>query len=375
MLGVDEIRTLMDLPSEPGRTRVVAAMSGGVDSAVAAALAKRAGYEVVGITLQLYASDAAVKRKGACCAGQDIRDAAAAAEKIGIPHYVLDYTERFRRSVMDDFAATYARGETPVPCIRCNETVKFHDLLGAARDMGAAALVTGHYIQRLRGPAGPELHRAVDASRDQSYFLFSTTRAQLDFVRFPLGGLPKSETRSMAGALGLPVADKPDSQDICFVPSGGYAKVIEKLRPGALESGKIVHVDGTVMGDHDGIINYTVGQRKGLGIGGGDALYVVRLDPAKHQVIVGPKEALQKQRFMIRQSNWLSDMQAHAGKEVTVKLRSMHKGVKASIEMLENGRAVVTLAAPEGAVSPGQACVAYVGDCMLGGGWITSEAV
>ncbi|MFN9542850.1 MAG: MnmA/TRMU family protein, partial [Alphaproteobacteria bacterium] len=244
MIPTDQIRALMDLPGDPGRTRVVAAMSGGVDSAVAAALARQAGFDVVGITLQLYASDAPARRKGACCAGQDSQDARLAAAQIGIPHYVLDYTERFRTSVIEDFASSYVRGETPVPCIQCNQTVKFHDLLGAAKDLGASALVTGHYIRRIAGPAGPELHRAVDATRDQSYFLFATTRAQLDFVRFPRGGFPKSETRTMASALGLGLADKPDSQDICFVPDGRYSDIVQKLRPGAIEPGDIVDLSG-----------------------------------------------------------------------------------------------------------------------------------
>jgi tRNA-specific 2-thiouridylase len=379
MIGVDEIRTLMDLPSEPGRTRVVAAMSGGVDSAVAAALAKRAGYEVVGITLQLYASGAAVKRKGACCAGQDIRDAAAAADKIGIPHYVLDYTERFRRSVMDDFAATYARGETPVPCIRCNETVKFHDLLGAARDMGAAALVTGHYIQRLRGPAGPELHRAVDASRDQSYFLFSMTRAQLDFVRFPLGGQPKSETRSLAVALGLPVAEKPDSQDICFVPQGRYSDIVQRLRPEAVEPGDIVDLSGRVLGRHDGIAGFTVGQRKGLGLGHHEALFVIRIDAPGRRVIVGPREALSTRRVILRDLNWLDAVGPSAEpREVLARVRSTRQPVRAALRCV-GGHVEVELMDSEEGVAPGQACVLYDATQtgrMLGGGWIVrGEAV
>ena len=296
MISTDDIRSLMNLPGEPARTRVVAAMSGGVDSAVAAALAKRAGYDVVGVTLQLYASDQLPKRKGSCCAGQDIYDAKAAAERIGIPHYTLDYAERFRRSVMEDFAASYARGETPIPCVRCNETVKFRDLLNAAKDMGASALITGHYIRRVEGTHGPELHRAADASRDQSYFLFATTRAQLDFVRFPLGGLPKSETRALAAELGLELAQKPDSQDICFVPNGRYSDVVEKLKPGAIEGGEIVDLTGRVLGRHEGVINFTVGQRKGLGLAHHESLFVIRIDAAKRQVVVGPREALATRR-------------------------------------------------------------------------------
>jgi tRNA-specific 2-thiouridylase len=369
----DDIRALMNLPGEPARTRVVAAMSGGVDSAVAAALAARAGYDVVGVTLQLYASDQMPKRKGSCCAGQDIYDAKAAAERIGIAHYTLDYAERFRTSVMEDFAASYARGETPIPCVKCNETVKFRDLLNAAKDMGASALITGHYIRRVEGLRGPELHRAADASRDQSYFLFATTRAQLDFVRFPLGGLPKSETRALAGELGLELAQKPDSQDICFVPNGRYSDVVEKLKPGAIEGGEIVDLSGRVLGKHDGVINFTVGQRKGLGLAHHESLFVIRIDAAKRQVVVGPREALATRRILLRDVNWLDAAPlGDAPRAVLARVRSTREPVRAEIRAAAGGVEVELLAHEEG-VAPGQACVLYDAadpSRMLGGGWI-----
>ena len=373
MIHADDIRALMNLPGEPGRTRVVAAMSGGVDSAVAAALVQRAGYDVVGITLQLYASDGQPKRKGSCCAGQDIYDARSAAQTLGIAHYVLDYTERFRKSVMEDFAATYARGETPIPCVRCNETVKFRDLLNAAKDVGAQALVTGHYIQRVNGPSGPELRRAQDASRDQSYFLFATTKAQLDFIRFPLGGLPKSETRAIATELGLELAGKPDSQDICFVPNGRYSDIVQRLRPGAIEPGDIVDQSGRVLGPHDGVINFTVGQRKGLGLGHHESLFVIRIDAEKRQVVVGPREALATRRIFLRDMNWL-DGAALGGspRSVLARVRSTREPVRAEIVATAEGAEVELLAHEEG-VAPGQACVLYdAADAsrMLGGGWI-----
>jgi tRNA-uridine 2-sulfurtransferase len=373
MIQADDIRALMNLPGEPARTRVVAAMSGGVDSAVAAALVKRAGYDVVGITLQLYASDGQPKRRGSCCAGQDIYDAKGAAQRLEIPHYVLDYTERFRKSVMEDFAASYARGETPIPCVRCNETVKFRDLLNAAKDMGAEALVTGHYIQRVEGSKGPELHRAADASRDQSYFLFATTREQLDFVRFPLGGLPKSETRAMAAELGLGLADKPDSQDICFVPNGKYSDIVQKLRPGSIEPGEIVDLLGNALGRHEGVINFTVGQRKGLGLGHHESLFVIRIDAERRQVIVGPREALATRRIFLRDMNWLDgEVPSAVPRHVLARVRSTREPVRGEIVGTQDGAEVELFAHEEG-VAPGQACVLYdaaVTGRMLGGGWI-----
>ena len=366
----------------PAQTRVVVAMSGGVDSSAVAALLHEQGYEVIGITLQLYDHGAMVNKKGACCAGQDIHDARRVADTLGIPHYVLNYESKFKESVMDDFVDTYLAGETPIPCIKCNQSVKFKDLLQTARELGADVMATGHYVQRKDDNGNATMHRAADPARDQSYFLFATTQEQLDFLRFPLGHLKsKDETRALAARFGLQVADKPDSQDICFVPTGGYAKVIEKLRPGALEPGLVVHIDGTIMGQHEGIINYTVGQRRGLGISNEEPLYVVKLDAAKKQVIIGPKSALLKQSFIVRECNWLNPaLVAGSGGENqipsfdgVVKLRSAHPGVAATIEPLDNNRARVTLLEPQAAISPGQACVAYLGDRMLGGGWITAE--
>jgi tRNA-specific 2-thiouridylase len=369
--------TNLGLPGVPGATRVVVAMSGGVDSSVAAALLHEQGYDTVGVTLQLYDHGAAVSRKGACCAGQDIYDARFVAEKIGIPHYVLDYESRFRQTVMDDFADSYLAGETPVPCVTCNQTVKFTDLLQVARELGAQALVTGHYVRRIMGKQGPELHRAVDPDRDQSYFLFATTGAQLDYLRFPLGDLYKDETRAIAGRLGLAVADKPDSQDICFVPQGGYASVIEKLRPDAVGPGDIVHLDGRVLARHQGIIHYTVGQRRGLGVGGGEPLFVVRLDAGRRQVIVGPREALLRRHVRVRQLNWLGDSPPSIeGQEVAVKVRSTRPAVPGALFPDGAGGANITLHQPEEAVAPGQACVIYeAGESsrVLGGGWIMRD--
>jgi tRNA-uridine 2-sulfurtransferase len=365
----------LGIAKAPAATRVVVAMSGGVDSSVTAALLKEQGYDVIGITLQLYDHGAAVGRKGACCAGQDIHDARNVADKIGIAHYVLDYESRFRNEVIEAFADSYARGETPIPCVECNRTVKFRDLISTARDLGAEALATGHYVRRDGDAVGASLHRAADPARDQSYFLFATTQAQLDFLRFPLGGLPKDEVRALARRFDLPVAAKPDSQDICFVPNGSYARIVEKLRPEAAEPGEIVDLTGQVLGRHDGIIHFTIGQRRGLGVGGGDALYVVRLDPATRRVVVGPKSALARTELALRQVNWLEGTAPPAGGlEVEVKLRSTSTPIPATFYGAEKGGARVVLHRPELGVAAGQACVAYQGSRVLGGGWILRES-
>jgi len=377
-MALDRPETLNSLgfAKPPSETRVVVAMSGGVDSSVVAAQLAEEGYDVVGVTLQLYDHGAALAKKGACCAGRDIHDARRVAETMGFPHYVLDYENTFREAVIDEFADSYLAGATPVPCIRCNERVKFKDLLETARDLDADCMATGHYIQRKMGERGAELHAAADAARDQSYFLFSTTQAQLDFLRFPLGHLAsKAETRALAAKYGLSVADKPDSQDICFVPNGDYASVIEKLRPGAADPGEIVDAEGNVLGEHRGVIHYTIGQRRGLGIGGlADPLYVVKLDPEKRQVIVGPKELLSTRTVPVREINWLGDapLTSRDTWEVEVKIRSTRPPRPAVIRPISATEAKVELVTPEEGVSPGQACVFYDpdGSRILGGGWI-----
>lgn len=353
--------------------RIAVAMSGGVDSSVAAGLMVEAGYDVVGITLQLYDHGEMIQKKGACCAGQDIYDARNVAEKLGFPHYVLDYESVFRQSVIDDFADSYLKGETPIPCIRCNQKVKFRDLLTTSKDLGALALVTGHYVQRITGENGAELHRATDFSRDQSYFLFTTTQDQLDYLRFPLGGMPKSQTRDHARRFGLEISEKPDSQDICFVPNGNYAQTVSKLRPGALESGDIVHLDGQVLGKHQGIIHYTIGQRKGLGVAVGEPLYVVGLDPYDHKVIVGPREALAKKEVFLKEVNWLINLESGSFVKCFVKIRSTHEPVSATLIKIEKNKAQVVFDIPEYGVACGQACVFFDANRVLGGGWITSE--
>ena len=358
-------------------TRVVVAMSGGVDSSVTAALLQEQGYEVIGVTLQLYDYGKAVERKGACCAGADIYDARRVAETRGFPHYVLDYQDNFKDSVINDFVESYMDGYTPIPCVRCNQTVKFRDLLKVARDLGADCMATGHYIRRtLNASTGrAELHRAVDLTKDQSYFLFATTQEQLDFLRFPLGGWDKSVTREHAKRLGLVNAAKPDSQDICFVPNGDYASVVRKIKPEAEQPGKIVHMDGRELGEHRGIIHYTIGQRKGLGIGGGhnddnDPFYVIKIDRAANEVIVGPKEALARNVVYLSGCNWLETVEEP--KQVEVKLRSMTRAAPALLECREDGGAILTLETPQYGIAPGQAGVCYDGSRVLGGGWITS---
>lgn len=385
---------------EPQDTRVVVAMSGGVDSSVVASLLHEQGYEVIGVTLQLYDFGAALQKKGACCAGQDIYDARRVAETRGFPHYVLNYESNFKDSVIEDFADSYLRGETPIPCVRCNQTVKFRDLLAVAKDLGADCMATGHYIQRGINPdtGRAALLRAVDPTKDQSYFLFATTQEQLDYLRFPLGGWTKDVTRRHAQRLGLITADKPDSQDICFVPGGDYTKVVKRLRPEAQKPGNIEHIDGRVLGTHEGIIHYTIGQRKGLGIGGGhsdhnDPFYVVKVDAENARVIVGPKEALARDTIHLKECNWLLDDRmtglpddqnapdrssghpvigsSQNGLPVLLKFRSMMQPIHAALTRHDDGSATLTLKDAQYGISPGQAAVCYDGERMIGGGWIS----
>jgi len=364
------------------QTRVVVAMSGGVDSSVCAALVHAAGYEVIGITLQLYDHGAAIAKKNACCAGQDIHDAKYIAELLGFPHYTLDYETRFGQSVMEDFADTYMQGATPIPCVRCNQSVKFTDLLELARGLGADCMVTGHYVARVGGETNAEMHIAKDKSRDQSYFLFATTQEQLDFLRFPLADIDKNEVRNIAKTCDLNVADKPDSQDICFVPEGKYQAIVTRLRPQAAIAGDIVHIDGRVLGQHEGIINYTVGQRRGLGIAVGDPLFVVALDAANARVIVGPKDALKVKALALKEINWLGEKVASEdeleGRKVLARVRSTRPPIAATLSTAQGWRIIFDTS--EEGVAPGQACVLYdpetaigeMGERVLGGGFIAS---
>ncbi len=374
--AIESVRQAVGLPLG---ARIVAAMSGGVDSTVVAALLHKAGYDVVGVTLQLYDHGEALKKKGACCAGQDIHDARLAADLIGIPHYVLDYENRFKDAVIDQFADSYLKGQTPVPCIRCNQTVKFRDLLDVARDLGAEAMATGHYVRRAIAGNRAQMRKAIDHSRDQSYFLFATTQDQLDYLRFPLADLEKPQVRGVAASLGLRIAAKPDSQDICFVPTGDYRTLIDRLRPQGREAGEIVHMDGRVLGKHSGITDYTIGQRRGLNVAVGEPLFVTKLNPELRQVIVGPREALLTASLVLEETNWLGQQAtieeaARDGAEVLARVRSTRQPSKARLAY-EDGEVKVVFAQGEEGVAPGQACVLYDpadDERVLGGGFIQS---
>ncbi|GAA0391332.1 tRNA 2-thiouridine(34) synthase MnmA [Brevundimonas terrae] len=375
--AIESVRQAVGLPLG---ARIVAAMSGGVDSTVVAALLHKAGYDVVGVTLQLYDHGEALKKKGACCAGQDIHDARLAADTIGIPHYVLDYENRFKDAVIDQFADSYLKGQTPVPCIRCNQTVKFRDLLDVARDLGAEAMATGHYVRRAIAGNRAQMRKAIDHSRDQSYFLFATTQDQLDYLRFPLADLEKPQVRGVAASLGLRIAAKPDSQDICFVPSGDYRTLIDRLRPQGREAGEIVHMDGRVLGKHSGITDYTIGQRRGLNVAVGEPLFVTKLNPELRQVIVGPREALLTASLVLEETNWLGQQAtieeaARDGAEVLARVRSTRQPSPARLALADDGIVKVVFAEGEEGVAPGQACVLYDpadDERVLGGGFIQS---
>ena len=382
MINCSQLIEDMDLEGNPSDHRIVVAMSGGVDSSVTAALLVKAGFNVVGLTMQLYDHGKALQKKGACCAGSDINDARSVANKLGIAHYVLNYENLFQDQVMEDFADSYLKGETPIPCIRCNQTVKFTDMFDRAKKLGASAMATGHYIRRKRKFGKPALYKGIDNFKDQSYFLFATTNEQLEFLRFPLGSLTKDETRNVAKLYQLNVAEKPDSQDICFVPEGKYADVVRKLRPGSIDKGDIVDIKGNILGQHNGIIDYTIGQRKGIGIGGRKGvedkdtiLYVIELDPYKNQVIVGPKEYLKCKEIVINECNWITENPQKLKSKVWVKLRNSSDPVSGKINVdLETGSSALLFDEPQYGVSTGQAAVVYNPEDtehVLGGGWIT----
>jgi len=382
MINYSQLIEDMDLDGKPSDHRIVVAMSGGVDSSVTAALLTNAGFDVVGLTMQLYDHGKALQKKGACCAGSDINDARSVANKLGIPHYVLNYENLFQDQVMEDFVESYLKGETPIPCVRCNQTVKFTDMFDRAKKLGASAMATGHYIRRKRKLGTPTLHRGIDSSKDQSYFLFATTNEQLEFLRFPLGSLTKDETRNAAKLYDLKVAEKPDSQDICFVPEGKYADVVRKLRPGSIDKGNIVDINGNILGQHDGIIDYTIGQRKGIGIGGrkgvedkDSKLYVIQLDAEKNQVVVGPKEFLKCKEIEISECNWIMDKPRKNCSKVLVKLRNSSEPIPGEISInFETNTSELIFDKPQYGVSTGQAAVLYNPNDtsqVLGGGWIT----